>query len=255
MNLSLIVNDLKNTIDRNSPAILTAMAVGGVVTTIALTIRGTIRARDLYAQEIDWRYHNFEGEDIPFPTPKEVIELTWKEYIPTVAAGAFTIACTIGANHISSRRTAALASLFTLTEKALQEYQAKVVDTIGEKKEALIQGEIAQDKLDKNPPEKETIILTGNGDFLCYDAFSDRYFRSNVSFIERKVNEFNHELLKDGWRNLNDFYYELGLGNIELGDELGWYADRDMLDVKQSTKMAKDQPCLVISFRVQPNHI
>lgn len=257
MNLSLIVKDIGKAINRNSPTILTGMGVAGLVGTVVLAVRGTVRARDLYAQEIDWRYNNFEGvEEVPFPTPKEVIELTWKEYIPTAISGAFTIACMIGSNHISSRRNAALVSLFTLTEKALREYEQKVVETIGEKKEALIQGDIAQDKLNADPIEDKTIIVTGQGDFPCYDVFSGRYFFSNIEFLRKKENEFNQRLLRELWLPINDFYYEIGLDQIDMGQEMGWIAERQLMELKFSTKLTTDgKPCLVMDYRVSPHHI
>lgn len=263
MNLSLIVNDLKNTIDRNSPAILTAMAVGGVVTTVALTIRGTVKAYSDLSQEANYRadeYADQTGEhQSSYPgefTPKEIVEITWRHYVPTAVAASFTIACMIGSNHISSRRNAALASLFTITEKALQEYQAKVVDTIGEKKEALIQGEIAQDKLNANPIEDRTIIVTGQGDFPCFDVFSGRYFLSNIEFLKRKENEFNQRLLREMWLPINDFFYEIGLEQVEMGQEMGWMAERELMELKFSTKLTTDgKPCLVMDYRVSPHHM
>jgi len=48
--------------------------------------------------------------------------------------GAATIMCVVGSNSINARRVAALASLYSITETALDEYKAKVVETIGETK-------------------------------------------------------------------------------------------------------------------------
>lgn len=256
MDIALVLKKVSHTLNKNSPTILTGLGVAGLVSTVVLAVKGTIKARDLYAQEIDWRYNNFEGaEEVPFPTPQEVIELTWKEYIPTAVMGAMTIACMIGSNHISMRRNAALASLFSITETTLREYQTKVVETIGEKKEEKIQSEIAQDKLDANPIENSTVIITGDGDFPCYDMFSGRYFLSTIDKIIKAQNEFNQQLNRDGWRSINHFYDLLGLDDIELGEDMGWYADQSLLEVKQLTKMANGKPCLVLDYYVKPRHI
>ena len=263
MNFSLIVKDIGKAINRNSPTILTGMGVAGLVGTVALAVRGTVKAYSALAQEANFRadeYSEQTGEhQSSYPgdfTTQEIVEITWRYYVPTAVSGAFTIACMIGSNHISSRRNAALVSLFTLTEKALREYEQKVVETIGEKKEALIQGELAQDKLNADPIENKTVIVTGQGDFPCYDVFSGRYFFSNIEFLRKKENEFNQRLLRELWLPINDFFYEIGLDQIDMGQEMGWIAERELMELKFSTKLTTDgKPCLVMDYRVSPYHI
>lgn len=259
-------SDVGKTLSKNSPTILTAFGVAGLISTVVLAVKGTIRAQEILYQEStfrvkDWEDHAGEGRET-YPADcvlsnEEIIKLTWKEYIPTAIMGGVTIACMIGSNHISLRRNAALVSVYTVTEKALREYQEKVVEQIGEKKEEKIRGEIAQDHLNQNPVNDKSIIFTGHGNYLCYDDFSKRYFRSDVEVIRRAENVFNQRLLREGWLGINEFYYELGLESIELGDEFGWIAERNLLEVKYDTKMAKDtnEPCLVIGYFVTPHHI
>lgn len=255
------------TIDRNSPTILTGLAVGGMITTIIFAVKATIKARDNLVQEANFRADEWsegtgEHQD-SYPgdfTAKEIVEICWKEYIPTVGMGVLTIGCIIGANHINLRRNAALASLYSLSVKALEEYQAKVVEQIGEKKEEKIRDEIAQDHIDRNPPKAETIIITGRGAYLCYDSFSDRYFRSDIEAIRRSVNDFNQHLLVEGWLSINEFYDLIGLGPTKLGDQMGWIGERSILEPKFHTKMGKMQdgvaePCLVIDYMVEPHRI
>jgi hypothetical protein len=267
MDLSLITNTTKNlgrTIDRNSPTILTALGVAGLVSTVILAIKATPKAEAILFHEADfrrkeWSEQTGEIEEVcPTDsfTPIEIVELTWKEYIPTVVMGAITISCMIGANHISLRRNAALASLLSIAETTLHEYQEKVKEQIGEKKEEKIRGEIAQDKLDANPPDEKTIILTGKGDYLCFDNFSGRYFRSDIETLRRAENAFNQRLLRQGWLSINEFYDEIGLERIDLGDEMGWIAERQLLELKFDSKNAKDyEPALVVNYRVSPHHI
>lgn len=266
MNLSVIQTGLKSigrTIDQNSPTILTSLGVGGLIATVAFAIRGTVKATDILQQEGHFRLEQYEKQtgEVAYPddmfTTQEIIELTWKEYIPTAVMGVTTIACMIGANHISLRRNAALVSLFTMTERTLREYQTKVVEQIGEKKEEKVREAIAQDRIDENPPSEKTIVLTGNGDYLCFDTFSSRYFRSDVEKLRRAENQFNKRLIRGEWLGINEFYDEIGLEPIELGDEFGWIAERSIMELKFTTKMAKDsnEPCLVMDYYVTPHHI
>jgi hypothetical protein len=241
--------------NKNSPTILTAMGVAGMITTVVLAIKATPKAILIVEREKEFRYDEY-GETAINLEPLDIFELTWKLYLPTAGMGLFTIACMIGSNSIHLRRNAALASLFSVAESTLKEYQAKVVETIGDKKEEKIRGEIAQDKLDKNPVDEKSVILTGKGNYLCYDAFSGRYFRSDVERLRKEENLFNQKLIREGWLNINEFYYEIGLESIELGDEMGWIAERALLELKFSTKLAKgNEPCLVMDYTVRPYHI
>ena len=98
------------------------------------------------------------------------VKVAWKLYIPTAAMGVVTTACIIGSNSINQSRNAALATVYGLTEVAFREYKEKVVDNIGRNKELKIRDDIAGDRVANNPVGDRTIIITGNGEVLCYDA-------------------------------------------------------------------------------------
>jgi len=265
MNLTLLnksTKELSRVVNQNSPTILTGLAVAGLLTTIILTVKGTIKAQDIlhYEQKYrmeEWSDQTGEVEDAcPDLEFEERIKLTWKCYIPTALMSLSTIACMIGSNRINLRRNAAVASLLSIAETTLREYQSKVAEEIGKGKEEKIRDEIAQDKLDNNPVNEKTVVLTGSGNYLCYDSFSGRYFRSDVEVLQKAANEFNQKLLREGWLSINEFYYDIGLESIELGDEMGWIADRALLAFKLSTKLSKDkEPCLVVGYTVAPHHI
>lgn len=268
MDLSLVTNSSKQlgrVLTRNSPTILTAIGVGGLLTTVILAVKGTVRAQEILWREADFRRNDWsrqtgESEESypidPILNTEEIIELTWKCYIPTFVMGVATATCIIGANSINLRRNAALASLFSVTETALKEYQAKVVETIGKNKEEKIRGEIAQDKVTANPVNEKAVILTGKGEYLCLDTFSGRYFRSNIDAIQRSENKFNQRLLREGWLDINEFYDELGLAPIELGNQMGWVAQYAILELRFNVTMSKDgEPCLVMEYMVQPKQI
>ena len=89
------------------------------------------------------------------------MRLTWRYYVPTAIMGGLTIACIIGANSINLRRNAALAGAYSLTEAALKEYQAKVIETIGDKKEQAIRDDIAKDRVKEHPLGEREVIITG----------------------------------------------------------------------------------------------
>lgn len=228
----------------NSPTILTAMSVAGVVTTSVMAVKATPEAvRDIW---------DAESELTEVLSPKDKIKLCWKHYVPALTMGAMTIACIISANTISTKRNAALMSLYTFTEKSLKEYQEKVVETFGENKEQKVRDDIAQDRVNNDPVSTKQVIITGGGDVLCYDTLSGRYFENNIEAIRKAENDLNKLLLDDGYASQNEFYHLIGLPPTKLGEELGWTSE-NLLSLEFSSVLSEDnRPCLSINYRVEP---
>lgn len=249
MNLSRVQQGVKNlggVLSRNSPAILTGLGCAGVLTTAILTGRATLRASEILKMEAP-------DEQLP---AAEIVKLTWKVFIPPVLVGASSIACIIGANTINTRRNAALAALYSLSETAFREYKEKVVEEIGRNKELKVRDNIAQDRVTTNPVGDRTIIFTGNGEVLCYDALCDRYFKSSAEKIRQQVLELNEELRNDMWLDLNDLYYAIGLPSTKLGNQVGFDIDKGYIQVDYTgTLTPEGQPCLSIDMPVYPKHM
>lgn len=235
----------------NSPTILTSFAVVGAVSTAYLAGKASFQASDAI------RHKEAEDDDrgIVQPDPREVmkerVQLVWRLYIPSMVMGTATVVCIIGANQIGMRRAASLAAAYTLTEKTLDEYRAKVVEKIGERKEQAINDEIAQDRVSESYSEDLKIYGAPSGE-LCYDMYSDRYFWATVEDIKRAQNELNFALLHDHYASLSEFYDKLGLPPTGYSEEVGWNMNQQM-EVKISTTLTSAQkPCIAISFRVEP---
>jgi hypothetical protein len=148
-----------------------------------------------------------------------------------------------------------LAAAFTSSATALLEFQDKAVDIIGKRKVEDIKDAVMKDKIDENPVSKNEVIVTENGDTLCYDAHSGRYFKSDINKIKKAVNEVNHILNCEDCVSLNDFYDQLGLSHTKMGDELGWPIGSGLIDVRFSSHLAEDNtPCLAMEYRVVPTY-
>ncbi len=233
----------------NSPAILTGLGCAGVLSTALFTGHATLKAYTLIKEEES----KFTGEPLSFP---EIVKLTWTFFIPPVIMGATSITCIIGANSINTSRNAALAALYSLSETAFREYKEKVVEQIGRNKEIQVRDSIAKDRLDTHPLGDRTIIITGNGDVLCYDALSDRYFRSSAEKIRQKVLDLSYTLRSETWLDLNDLYYALNIPSTKLGDQMGFDLDRTRngsIEVEYSSHLTPNgEPCLSIEATVYP---
>lgn len=233
----------------NSPVILTAIGVTGVVTTAFLTGRATIQA----AERIQDHNKDMDINDLWMPS-KERAKLVWKCYIPPAVAATLTIAAIICANRVGTRRAAAVAAAYAISEKAWTEYRDKVVETIGKKKDEEVRAAVAQDKVSQNPSEGSQIIVTKDGSVLCYEAFTGRYFLSDMETLRRAENEVNYEVLHHDFATLSDFYDRIGLEHTTLSDDVGWSSDK-LLELKTSAVLTETgKPCLVVDFRVMPIH-
>lgn len=259
--IQLLTKTIGKSIMKNSPTILTSASVAGLITTTLLAIRATPKALLLLNDEEEERWKKHPDGDFPVITKKETVIITWKCYVPAAISGAVTIACMLSANSINLRRNAALAGLYSLSETALKEYQAKVVETIGQNKERKIKDEIAKDKIDKDPVTKKEVIITGKGEVLCYDSLSGRYFKSDIEQIRKALNNLSSDLITnvDDFISLNEVYSELGLSSTKTGDMLGWYIDdtnRGIIEPNFSSHLTDDgRPCLVLDFVCEPRYI
>lgn len=238
---------IRGTIVHYSPEILTGLATAGVVGTVIATVKGTLVATTIL-EDMKSEQADFEYDETPEIPKKDVVKACWKCYIPAAIMGTTTVACIIGSNRISASRNAALSALYGLSEAAMKEYQDKVAEKFGEKKESEIRDEIAQDTLMKNPVDKNFIIQTGKGDTLCYDRFSGRYFMSDYEAIRKAQNDINEEIGLYCAAMLNQFYALIGLDDIPMGESIGWDIECP-LRVHFASKLTTDnRPCVVVDF-------
>lgn len=259
-NLQKFAQTVQLKLTEHSPEILTALGIAGLWTAGILSVRATLRARNVIEQERKLREKERERSTDEQPaveeiSKKDVVKLCWKYYVPPVAMGVVSTGCLIGANSVNARRNAALATAYTLSETALREYQEKVVETIGEKKEEAIRDSVIKDKMDRSPINDREIIITGSGDTTCYDIHSDRYFKSDIEKLRRAANDLNRQMLSDMYVSLNDFYDEIGLSPTSMGNILGWNVDRGLIDLRFSSHLASNgTPCLAIDYVIAPDY-
>lgn len=239
---------LKTAIKKHSPEILTGIGIAGMITTTVMAVRATPKALIL----IEERKEEIGAEKLE---AMDMVKTTWACYIPAAITGTLSVACLIGASSVNARRNAALATAYTLSESALKDYQGKVIEMFGEKKNEAVKDAVAKDKVEKNPVVTREVIITEKGNTLCYDAISGRYFKSDIEKIKKAECELNRQMLDDMYVSLNDFYYEIGLDSVKLGDELGWNVNSGYIDLSFSSQLASDgTPCLVIDYSVAPRY-
>jgi Family of unknown function (DUF6353) len=242
--LSVLAQKARFLLDENTTTILTGVGVVGTVSTAYLAGRASFKAAELI-EEAE------EGEVALSKTEK--VKLVWPQYIPAAISGATTITCIVYANKIASKRMAALALASSISQRRMQEYQDKVLEKFGVKESTKVRDEIAQERVLRNPKDTRDVIITGEGDVLCYDMLTGRYFKSSAEKIRRAENRINHELNNFMHASLTEFYEHVGLPPTTYTDMVGWNGN-DNLEVQISTVMSDDEkPCLAIDFTPPPN--
>lgn len=243
MNRAEISRRVVQVLSDNSPHILTGFSVAGAVGTAYLTAKSTFQA----AKELD------KLPDQEERTFKSDVMVVWKLYIPPAGALIFTVVAIILVNRIGTRRAAAVAAAYSLTEKAFTEYRDKVKEKIGEAKETKIRDDVAQDRLNKDPVTKREIIFATNGNSLCYDSLTGRYFPGDVEDMRQAQNDLNESILTGGgYVSLSQFYDKIGLPPTALSEEMGWNLD-NLVQIDFSAVLADDgRPCISIDYHVLP---
>ena len=230
-----------------SPGILTGIGITGMIGATFMAVKATPKA--LYL--IEAKKEESEVEEL---TPVETIKTCWKCYIPATLTTVLSAACLIGASTVSAKRNAALATAYSISEAALREYQEKVVEVIGEKKEKAVRDAVAKDQIERDPVTKsEVVIIDSNSNTLCYEPLSGRYFKSTIDKIKKAEIKLDRQMIQEMYVSLNDFYWEIGLDGTDLGDKMGWNLSKGYMDLSFSSQLADDgTPCAVIVYGIPP---
>lgn len=232
------------------PEILTGLGIAGFITTAVMSAYAALSARQCIENEKK-RLSKKEGLEVVELTKKEEIRASIKSYIPPIIVGLASTGCIIGGMSIKHKRYSALATAFAVTEAAAKNYQEKVIEMIGKRKEETIRNEIVDSKIsnDERPINQKNVIITQCGKMRCYDCMSDRYFESDIEKIKRAVNELNYRMRSDMYISLNEFYDEIDLPETTLGNILGWNIDHGYIELDYSSHLSPDTvPCLAIDF-------
>lgn len=247
-NLSMIFKNSKSAAVKHSPEILTGVGIAGMIMTTVMAVRATPKA--LLLLDVEKKRKNVDKLE-----PVDIVKTTWKYYLPAAVTGTVSVVCLMGANSVNARRNAALTAAYTLSESTLRDYQKKVIETIGEKKEKTVHDAVAKERLEKNPVENKEVIITAKGETLCFDVVSGRYFKSDIDKLKKAENELNRQMRDEMYISLNEFYYEIGLEPVKLGEDLGWNIDDGYIDLHFSSQLATDgTPCLVIDYGYGPRY-
>lgn len=244
------IDKLKGTLIEKRPEILMGLGITGMFASMVLAVKATPKVYDIIKDEQQAR-ESYGERDLD---KLDIVKLGWKHYIPAGVLFGLSSACLLSSNTEYAKRSAALAAAYGISEKALNEYRNKIVETFGEDVEKGVRDAISKDRIDKDPKTKE-VVIAGEGQVLCYDTISGRYFKSTMDRLKKAENKLNYELLHNVYFSLNDFYDELDLSSTDVGRDLGWNVDDGLIEIYYSSQITETGvPCIVINYTTQPKY-
>lgn len=203
-----LIPKTKMFVRRNASTILTVIAAGGVVVTTISAIKAAPKATRLLEEA-----EAEKGEELTF---MEKVDVAGPAYIPTVVAGASTIACIFGANILNKRQQAAMASAYALLDNTFKRYREKVTEMVDMDTVVDIRDAVMQEEFDESEVERD------EDKDLFFDFVSMKYFNSTLKDVMRAEVELDKELKKSKYVFLNDFYEMVGAELVDYGYDVGW---------------------------------
>lgn len=265
MNISSYVKTAKSVITANSPVLLLGTTIAGVVTTGVLSAKAGYKARGIVEDErmrrvaspeppfdtfLEYK-EEFEA-NVPPLTIQEVAQLTWLCYATAGISGAGTIAAAVGTHTVHTKRANAMAAVYAVTSNKLDDMSEKAQEMLGPKKTQQLNNDVAQRQIDRGESvENSEVIMVDDGNELCYDEFSGRYFISSLPRIEAAINSVNRKIIDEGDASLNDYYEYVGLPSIDIGYSFGWSGPK--IDGRFGAVTAADgRPAISVGFYQNP---
>lgn len=245
-----MIGGVANKFREHKGEILAGASVAATIAAVVTAIRDTPKAVKL----LDQRKEELGVEKLPL---KEVVKTAGSVYIPTMLFTAASVGCCIGGCATMVKSNAVLASAAAISERALNEFKTSAREALGEKAEKQIYDKLAEKDIQQAPENVRHITPqdTGNGDVEFRDVVFGSVFLSDRDHVEKAVNQVNYLINRDGYASLNDFYVELGVDAVEIGENIGWHREDGLLRIVYSSILKDGQtPIAAINYAVVPHY-
>lgn len=195
-----------------SPGLMTGLSIIGLVGTVVLTVRATLKTNDILKKAKEEK-----GSELSLV---EKVQVGARPCAPAVAAGLGTAVAMVGAHRMSKMQIATLTAGYAALSKNYKQYMQKTKELIGEDGCKKIREAITKDEVKKQHP-----VRTDDEKMLYFEEYRGEFFEVAEADVIRAEYEINQRMAKYGYASLNNFYDALGLKPTDEGDELGWNFD------------------------------
>ena len=173
----------------------------------------------------------------------------WMTYVPAALSLGVTIFAFASLHKVSYKRYQALAAAYSVSQLDLSELRSRMAEQVKVLKEGASEKdkEVAAKKL----PES-TMVIFGDEQMLCKDAITGRTFRSTPELLRKYCNNISEDLLNYGSCPLNDFYSQINLSQVGIGDELGWEGGKTIEPQFRPVILESGSPAIEVAITPAP---
>jgi gp054 len=173
----------------------------------------------------------------------------WMTYVPAALSLGVTIFAFASLHKVSYKRYQALAAAYSVSQLDLSELRSRMAEQVKVLKEGASEKdkEVATKKL----PES-TMVIFGDEQVLCKDAITGRTFRSTPELLRKYCNNISEDLLNYGSCPLNDFYSQINLSQVGIGDELGWEGGKTIEPQFRPVILESGSPAIEVAITPAP---
>lgn len=229
-------------VQKHSPRLLFAAGVVGMVGTVVLASRATLRVHDLL-DEFHSDLEDVKTLESPRYTDKDrqrdkvilytklVVNLG-KLYGPALLVGMASVASLTGSHVVLNRRVAGVTAAYAALEKGFDAYRKRVIEELGVEKDREFrygfEDRTIVEETDQGPVIKQVHQIGPDGASI-YARFFDEGSRNyqkhpgyNQIFLQAQQNYANDLLRSRGHVFLNEVYDMLGMERSKEGAVVGW---------------------------------
>lgn len=203
------------------PTALIFFGIAGVVGTCITCSRDTIKAQE--------ELKKLEEQGVIIETKRDKVKSLWKCYIPTMAAGGFTILSISLAGYLNHKTEMALAAALALNKDNLKKFEKKAKDILGEDKVREIRTEIAKDEAEENKNKMPKKPIP-DGCITLYEPYSEQFIVTTIEKISLAKFAMNEDLARNGEASFDKNIRILGGKASTKPDheKLGWCMENEV---------------------------
>lgn len=190
-------------------------------------------------------------------TFKEQIKYSAKSYAPAFILWTTGAAAQFGGFHTEVTNGASALAAYKMAELAKKELEKSTKNVVGEKKMEKIHKDIAEQHRITRPIVQSKIVITGEGDQLFYEPYSNQYFKSSINTVKDCVHRVNNYIYNsvDDTSTINDFFNYLGIPmNTTWGDDFYFSSGNPLKIDFEYTSDENGVPCAELYYVNEPEY-
>ena len=232
MNLKTLAKGILNWCKANPQIFITGLGIASSVVTAVTSAKCHAKAIEADAGKSD--------------NLLDFAKRNWKCYVPAAISLSTTIFSIIALHGATNKKYQALAAAYSVSQLDLAELRSKFVEQV-----KVIQSGENKEKVAKTLPDT-TMVIFGDEQMLCKDAITGRTFRSTPELLRKYCNNISEDLLNYGACPLNDFYSQINLSQVGVGDELGWEGGKTIEPQFRPVILESGSPAIEVAITPAP---